>query len=199
VIRLLAACAFTLLAAATRADSLYPADKAWVLRNYDEAIRLYRAAALAGDVVAQRRLGDLYSTQTWLEHPNPAEAARWYAMAATSGDDMAEDSLALLYRDGDGVTKNEEEAVRLLRHAASRDNYMAQYHLGQMYRAGSGVQQDYLRAYMWFSLGAGDDAADIAAARDEAARFLSPKELKRARQMAAICQISNYLTCDQAP
>lgn len=188
-----------LLLAATpaAASDLWPADKAWALQDYDQAIRLYQAAALAGDHVAQRRLGDLFGSPARLVHPDPTEAARWYAMAAAQGDDLAQDALGLLYRDGNGVRRDDAEALKWLRRAAAQDNFMAQFHLGQMYQAGRGVPQDDFHAFVWYSLSAPYDAGNIAAAaRDETARNLTPQQLAKARKLALTCLLSAYRNCD---
>ena len=147
-------------------------------------------------VVAQRRLGDIYSTTTAFWTPDYAEAAKWYRVAAERGDPASQDGLALLYRDGQGVAQDYAEALKWLRRAAAKDSYVAQYHLGQMYRAGFGVPQDNVHAFMWLSLSAGNDAGEILEARDDLARSMTAQQMAEAQKLAQACQLHNFKYCE---
>ena len=63
-----------------------------------------------------------------------------------SGYGAAQFNLAMLYHNGQGVTKNYQEAARLYRLAAGNGNARAQFNLGTMYQIGQGVPQDYKEA-----------------------------------------------------
>lgn len=179
-----------------RADEFYEAYKAWVFRDYETAAALYRPAALAGNKVAQKRLGNLYATDTVFWHADYAEAAKWYRLAAEQGDPEAQDGLGMLLRDGRGVAQDYAEALKWFHKAVAKTYLPAYYHLGEMFAAGQGMKQDYQRAYMWFSLGTRYDATDPIAARDEAARYLTPQQVAEAQKMAETCQFKSYRQCD---
>lgn len=178
------------------ADPLADADKAWFLGNVAKAISLYRTPALAGDVTAQRRLGNVYSTPWPDWQPDHQEAARWYRMAAAQDDSEAEDSLGALYLNGAGVGRNYAEALKWFRRSAEGGWYMARYHLGVMYAGGFGLKQDYVRAYMWFTLIADADGLKAEAARAEVAPFLTPDQIAEAQRMSEECELRNFSTCD---
>ena len=57
-----------------------------------------------------------------------------------------------MYQKGSGVPQDDVEAVRLYRRAADQGDTFAQNNLGMMYATGQAVPQDYVQAYMWFSV-----------------------------------------------
>src|SRR6266481_3442143 len=72
-----------------------------------------------------------------------AEAARDYRARAERGDADAQYSLANMYRQGQGVPRDDAESVRWLRKAAEQGDAKAQSGLAFMYYHGQGVPQDY--------------------------------------------------------
>jgi TPR repeat protein len=79
---------------------------------------------------------------------------------------------------------------------AQQGNAKAQHLLGVMYHKGEGVKRDSTRAQMWFGVAA--KGGDPGAKQDWArlSRELEPKEIEKAREMAQICEASNYRSCD---
>jgi len=61
------------------------------------------------------------------------------------------------------------------------------------------VQQDYVRAYMWWSLAAerSRDASDPSAAdaQDKVARRMTPAQLAKAQRLASRCQTLQFNGC----
>lgn len=107
-----------------------------------------RKAAEEGDPVAQRSLGDMYSTGAGVAK-DPVEAAKWYRKAAEQGEVGAQVILGLLYEEGDGVAKDPVEAVKWYRKSAEQGLAIAQFSLGRMYSQGSGVTKDPVEAAKW--------------------------------------------------
>lgn len=84
-------------------------------------------------------------------------AAQWFAKAAAEGNAEGYYNLAILTKEGKGVTLNVAEAIRLMKLAASQDIYIdmfgmkmpnigvseAEHSLGLSYQEGVGVPQDY--------------------------------------------------------
>jgi len=93
--------------------------------KYEEAFSEWMESAEAGDLAAQRNVGQLYRWGRGVEKSSE-KAFYWYKKAADKGFSEAEYSLALMYLSGDGVRKNEKEAVRLLRSAAKKGSYNAE-------------------------------------------------------------------------
>ena len=80
----------------------------------------------------------------------------------------------------------------MVRKAAVQGHADAQYNLGAMYAQGNGVPQDYVRAYMWWSLSAANstsDAQKVAADnRDSVAARMTAAQLVEAQQLLQQCQ-----------
>ena len=68
--------------------------------------------AEAGDLKAQSELGFMYEYGAGGARRDPAEALNWYHKAAQQGDIGAKHSIAGMYFEGVGVTKDYQEAAR---------------------------------------------------------------------------------------
>ena len=84
------------------------------------------------------------------------DALAWYRRAAEHGSaaGSAQRWATSIARDA-GSRPMRLEAARWYRHAADGDDIRAQYQLGDSYLTGTGVTRDYVSAYVWFSLAAG--------------------------------------------
>ena len=129
-------------------------------RDFDEAAKWYRKAAIQGDVSAEMRLASLYESGTGAERDFTL-AAKWYRKAAEQGDSGAQYKLALMYDSGTGVRQDTAEAAKWYRKAAEQGNAAAQRALGDMYCSGAGVPEDWAEALKWLRLASinGDPAA----------------------------------------
>jgi TPR repeat protein len=100
---------------------------------------------------------------------------QWYRKAADQGNATAENSLGVMYRIGQGVSRDKEEAVRWYRKAAKQGNPQSLFNMGVSYYNGDGVPSDPNLAYAWFLLAqeAGNPAGEDAVKRsaDEGARL----------------------------
>ena len=67
------------------------------------------------------------------------DAANWYLQAARKGQTAAQYQLAMMYRQGKGVDRDDEQVVRWLKLAARLGHHDAQYQLGKQYEVGRGV------------------------------------------------------------
>ena len=93
--------------------------------------------------------------------------------------------------------KDYATAVSLLRPLAAQGHARAQFNLGLMYDNGQGVAQDYVRAHMWYNLGAiSGDSKNASTNRDLIAKRMTPSQIERAQDMARKCQASNFKQCD---
>ena len=83
------------------------------------------------------------------------------------------------------VQRDYAEAAKWFRKAADQDNIDAQFNIGEMYELGTGVPQDYLLAYMWFSLVASHGTRPYAIrARDRVAQQMTPDQIAQAERLA---------------
>jgi TPR repeat protein len=123
------------------------------VKNYSEAMRLFKLAAAKGHAAAQNNIGSMYENGVGVVQ-DPAEAVKWYRMAATQGNVSAQYNLGLMYTFGRGVVQNYREAMHLYSLAASRGDAEAQGNLAYMYLSGISGTQDFTEAMKWYRLAA---------------------------------------------
>ena len=83
-----------------------------------------------------------------------ATALREWKPLAKQGNADAQYNLGVMYRTGDGVSKDNKAAAKWYTRAAEQGHASAQYNLGTMYDNGQGVPQDYKAAVKWCRLAA---------------------------------------------
>jgi TPR repeat protein len=101
-----------------------------------DALRLFEQAARGGDTEAAFQLGEMQRTVA------PAAAAPWYGIAAQRRHARASLMLGLLYKNGDGVKRDDVQAARWLAQASELGNAHAMFLLSNLYTEGIGVAQD---------------------------------------------------------
>lgn len=113
--------------------------------------------ANTGDVAAMRLTGVFH-----LSYGTTALAVPWLEKAASAGNADAAHRLAILYRRGHGVPRDDARAVRWFTVAANAGDVEAAHWLGELYLSGGkGLAQDPAQAARWFrpAAEAGDAAA----------------------------------------
>ena len=115
---------------------------------------------------------------------------------AQQGHAVAQFNLGVMHDFGQGTPKDPEQAVKWYRLAAAQGHGGAQFNLGGMYVDGLGVPRDLVRATMWFTLSAAAGIPGAAKNRSAVAGALTPTELGRAQEMAAICRQKQFQGCD---
>ena len=128
-----------------------------------------------------------------------ATALREFEPLAEQGHGVASYALGVMYRDGQGVSKNYKTAVKWFKLAAELQDALGQHNLAVMYVNGQGVPQDYIRAYMWWEIAASSGIKSIAAgavsARDSASKRMAPAEIAEAKKLARECIRKKYKGC----
>ena len=128
-----------------------------------------------------------------------ATALREWKPLADQGHGVASYGLGVMYRDGQGVSKNYKTAVKWFKLAAELQDALGQHNLAVMYVNGQGVPQDYIRAYMWWEIAASSGiksiAADAVSARDSASKRMAPAEIAEAKKLARECIRKKYKGC----
>jgi uncharacterized protein len=145
--------------------------------------RCMMRAAEDGVPDAQFWLGVAYEQHLWFGITDDQEALKWYRKAAEHRNPDAEVELGDRYENGGGVEQNYALAAEWYRRAAEHVPNLGgagqgRNHLGLLYMAGLGVPQDYVQAYMWFSV-AGVES-NIAAVQEE----MNPEQILKAQQLA---------------
>jgi hypothetical protein len=84
--------------------------EAYEAGDYATALKIYRAAAEQGDIMAQFTLGQIYTRPgKYKKHgvtKDYKEAVKWRLLAAEQGEDIVQFMLGLMYKRGEGVTRN---------------------------------------------------------------------------------------------
>jgi len=125
-----------------------------------EAIRYYSQAAEAGHPGAQVRLGLYYkrgNKEADLDR-DFNQALKLFEAGAMKRDGESQYQLALMYRDGLGVTPNQIETLRWLILAANKRHALTMLELSDIYFDGRGVEKDPEKGWMYLFLA--NDLAD---------------------------------------
>lgn len=122
-------------------------------------------AALQGDVLAQCKLGLIYSGGQGVPKDD-VKSTSWFRKAAEQGDAMGQHLLGARYLHGLGVPQDDKQAVLWYRKAALQGYAPAQCELGHLYHSGQGVQRNYVEEAGWYLKAAeqGDARAQVALA-----------------------------------
>src|SRR5882672_5916533 len=134
--------------------------------DYKSALRVWMAAAEAGDPDAQNNVGEIYERGLG-GAPNFEAAVIWYQKAADQGYARALFNLGTLYEQGEGVPKDRLKALNLYRKAwgLPEDNVM--------YASAAQRQNDALRA----------ELQKVIQERDQQLQLLQ-KQLQQAEEQA---------------
>lgn len=143
----------TLLAACAGHPPAWEADQ----RVFDET----SAKAHAGDVVAERELGEMYIRGRGVK-ADSIEGDKWLSMAADGGDVAAQIALAKAYQIGTGVPTDLVKAQQLFLKAAQQGDMAGESAAGYGYLKGIGTPVDYPQAQAWLEKAA--KAGDLSAA-----------------------------------
>jgi TPR repeat protein len=124
------------------------------------------------------------------EAPQKTEAAQPTRVQVMRGKPY----ILIIVAEGAHKRKDYAKALTLFKSVARKRE--AQYNLGVMYANGQGVAQDYVRAHMWYNLGAISGYKDAISNRDYIEIFMTPAQIAEAQAMARKCQASNFEHCD---
>lgn len=102
-------------------------------RDEKQAVLWFERAALQGNIVAQKMLGDLYEQGRGVSE-NLKLSADWRTKAALRGNTEAQVNLGRMYMVGAGVEKDMQKSEYWLHRAAIEGNGEAQFLLGKMYK-----------------------------------------------------------------
>ena len=108
---------------------------------------------------------------------------------AERGDAQAEFMLGVMYHYGKGVPRDDVLAAIWFFKAARKGNANGQLAIGSLHVRGEGVRRDLVKAHMWLTLAAESEIPGLqqqaVLLRDDAARSMPPRDVERARRLAA--------------
>jgi TPR repeat protein len=119
--------------------------------KYEEAIATFMQGLALNPLHIEMRaaLGHIY-TYSCSELRDYKEGFKHFSIAAELGDADAQSALASMYRDGEGITRNDQLAFFWQKKAAMHGHPCDQRHLGLMYEHGVGVERDPDMALLWY-------------------------------------------------
>jgi len=115
-----------------------------------QAVSYAKDAAIAGITDGHLYYGIALMDGAGMDKADPVAAAEQFRAAAKQGSTEARNSLAYLYLEGEGVTKDEVKAFKLFKNAACVGNINAQYQTGVCYETGCGCAKDFSKAKLWY-------------------------------------------------
>lgn len=157
-------------------------------KEYEQAVKWFRASALQGHKEAQHDLGFMFRNGYGVKL-DYEEALKWFRSATQQGDLPSEIAIGEMYEKGQGVPQNYAEALKRYRPNAETGNARAQFNLGVLYSKGLGVPQNDIYAHMWLSVAArgsprtafGKEAQKV---RDSVAKRMDQAQLTEAQELA---------------
>ena len=159
-----------------------------------EGMQLLQTQAAQGNAEAQNKLGKLYFRGQNVP-PNSTTAREWFEKSAAQGNADAQFNLGFLY---DKAQEDYAKAREWYEKAAAQRHADAQFNLGWLYAYARGVPQDYVRAYMWWSLAAQSTSnaeESEESMLDKVARRMTPAQIAEAQRLSQRCQAQQYTGC----
>ena len=154
-----------------------------VEKDYSQALRWFRLAALQGHTKAQFNVGGMYYNGTGIAQ-DYGQAAKWFRRAAKSGDTNSKSVLGLMYYYGEGVAKDAEMAAKWFREMALSGYEGALYEAASSDMEGFDTLLDFEQCYCWLLI-AGPDVSQYAEyAKNMVYTDLSQMQRDRSQEVA---------------
>lgn len=120
----------------------------------ENAVKMAKQAAEAGEPQAMNHLGQLYAMGYGVDR-NYGEARKWYETAAEAGNSHAMYNMGSLYRGGLGVERNYVQAMIWYKKAANLGHSTATNDIGWLYyQGGHGIDRNFQLALKWYRMAA---------------------------------------------
>jgi TPR repeat protein len=156
------------------------------MRNIGPVVFLIAAFMLLGASGCTKTVDDARSAYDKREYKT---AYGIFKSLAKRGDAGAQFRLGEMYKNGQGVPRNDAEALKWFRRAADQGHAGAQNSLGIVYTLGQGVPVDYVLAYMWYSIAASNyteatERGGAARNMDAIIHMMTPGQVQQAQKKA---------------
>ena len=119
---------------------MYRDGQKGIARDYEEAMRWFRSAAVQEDAIAQLSIGSIYLNGQGAP-VNYWEALTWFRLAADQGNATVQRSIGYMYANGKGVAQDYEEALSWFQLAADQGDILAQGIIREMYTNEQDISQ----------------------------------------------------------
>jgi Sel1 repeat len=156
-----------------RASDLEDGNVAFDAGQYHHALKLWSAAAQAGDPQAAFNLGLLYDLGDGVAE-SAETAFTWYRRAAQAGLPSAAFNVGVMYDSGRGAPADRAEAAIWYARSAALGEARAAFNLGQLYEWGQGVPRNIDAAIAWYTAAAPTIAAAASKATALAGQRAAP-------------------------
>ena len=156
---------------------------AGVKRNIPESIKWLTLAAKQDYPVAQHNLALAYKRGRVTGKPDYVSFLDWAHKSARQGFLPAMVDLGNFYRSGEGGEVDNKQAAIWFRQAALKKNPEGQFLFAEMYEQGLGVPQDYIQAYLYYSLAKQSGYAMATGSLNALKVKMSPAQLDYAEKM----------------
>ena len=154
--------------------------------NYETALKIYRAAAEQGDIMAQFHLGGMYLKGQGVTQ-DYKQTVKWWRLAAEQGEDMAQFFLGQKYEKGKGVTKNLVIAHMWLSTAEFSNKNIGAYYVSAI--KNKRIAKKDLMKYL-------EDMRDRKKNKvRKLENQMTPEQITKAEQLARECIKKNYKDC----
>lgn len=108
---------------------------------------MYQRVMESMHLVAAFDLSEMFSIGEYIEKGEAHEKALKVFESAVDGGPLdAAFNLGIMYKSGNGVTKDIAKACKVFKVSARRGHLRSAFVVGKMYRDGDGVAQDYAKA-----------------------------------------------------
>ena len=119
---------------------------------------------------------------------------KWLPLAE-EGDFIAQHSLGILYKRGEGVSKNYNLSFKWFKLSAEQGYAFSQTALGDMYNNGFGIKKDNIKAFMWWYIAADQHESDAKTLLKILSTKMTGQDLEKAKNKVKICYRKNLKDC----
>lgn len=177
------------------ADDYKKGLKLYESKKFSEALQVWLPIAKEGHYDAQGYLGDIYMLGK-LGAPDYSEAAKWYNLAADQDGAYESYRLALLLKDGKGVSKNTREAYKYFKKAADKGYGSAYFYVAYFLSNGEGVTKDLIAARKWYEKAVIKDPEESVIKNNLALMYQrgegGDRDLKKAKELFKLAADAGY-------
>ena len=138
------------------AASYEEAKKAYLDKDYAQALAILKPLAESGNSEAQVTLGIMYDFGHGVAK-DPAKAIEWYIKAAEQGIPVVQHDVGVKYFQGQGVEQDYLKAAYWWEQSANAGLADSQFNLGLLYYRGIGLEVDFQKASSLFTAAAEQD------------------------------------------
>lgn len=135
--------------AQTKLGDIYYAGHGGTRKNYAEAFKWYRKAAIQGNHNGQFSLAIMYELGRGTSR-NSGEAEKWFIRSANQGNQYAQTALGIMYE----RRKQYKAALKWYVKGAKQKNKTAYYKIGLFYERGYGLAKNRSKAISWYRFSA---------------------------------------------